>query len=170
MLFDRPTAIGAEPLPPVRSFLLDVGVQELRRPPDPAERRESPLEGIEVRPRAIGGRDLHRLAAAQFDQFRRAFAFERREPKPTDVLIRIDYCGVCHSDLHQVRNEWKGSTYPMVPGHEIVGHVERVGSAVTKLAVGDLAGVGCMVDSCRTCDACKKGLEQYCEVGSARRS
>jgi alcohol dehydrogenase (NADP+) len=96
----------------------------------------------------------------------RPFAFERRELTPTDVLIRIDYCGVCHSDLHQVRNEWKGSTYPMVPGHEIVGHVERVGAAVTKLAVGDFAGVGCMVDACRTCDSCKKGLEQYCEVGS----
>ena len=93
----------------------------------------------------------------------RPFSFERRELRPTDVLIRIDYCGVCHSDLHQVRNEWKGSTYPMVPGHEIVGHVERVGSAVKKLAVGDLAGVGCMVDACRTCESCKKGLEQYCE-------
>ncbi|MEP7126272.1 MAG: NAD(P)-dependent alcohol dehydrogenase [Byssovorax sp.] len=93
----------------------------------------------------------------------RPFSFERRELRPSDVLIRIDYCGVCHSDLHQVRNEWKGSTYPMVPGHEIVGHVERVGSAVKKLAVGDLAGVGCMVDACRTCEACTKGLEQYCE-------
>jgi uncharacterized zinc-type alcohol dehydrogenase-like protein len=96
----------------------------------------------------------------------RPFAFERREPGPKDVLIRIDYCGVCHSDIHQVRNEWKGSTYPMVPGHEIVGHVERVGAEVTKLAVGDFAGVGCMVDSCRTCASCQKGLEQYCEVGS----
>jgi uncharacterized zinc-type alcohol dehydrogenase-like protein len=96
----------------------------------------------------------------------RPFAFERREPGPKDVLIRIDYCGVCHSDIHQVRNEWKGSSYPMVPGHEIVGHVERVGAAVTRLAVGDLAGVGCMVDSCRTCASCQKGLEQYCEVGS----
>jgi uncharacterized zinc-type alcohol dehydrogenase-like protein len=96
----------------------------------------------------------------------RPFVFERREPGATDVLISIDYCGVCHSDLHQVRNEWKGSSYPMVPGHEIVGRVERVGAGVTKLAVGDLAGVGCMVDSCRTCASCKKGLEQYCEVGN----
>lgn len=96
----------------------------------------------------------------------RPYAFERREPGPRDVLIRIDYCGVCHSDLHQVRNEWGSSTYPMVPGHEIVGHVEQVGKDVTKLAVGDFAGVGCMVDACRTCASCQKGLEQYCEVGS----
>ena len=96
----------------------------------------------------------------------RPYAFERRELGPTDVLIQIDYCGVCHSDLHQVRNEWKGSTYPMVPGHEIVGHVERVGAGVKKLAVGDFAGVGCMVDSCRTCPSCLKGLEQYCEGGN----
>ena len=94
----------------------------------------------------------------------RPYAFERRELGPTDVLISIDYCGVCHSDLHQVRNEWKGSTYPMVPGHEIVGHVERVGASVKSFAVGDFAGVGCMVDACRTCESCKKGLEQYCEV------
>ena len=96
----------------------------------------------------------------------RPFAFERREPGAKDVQIRIEYCGVCHSDLHQVRNEWQGSTYPMVPGHEIVGRVERVGAGVTKFAVGDVAGVGCMVDSCRTCRSCTAGLEQYCEVGS----
>jgi uncharacterized zinc-type alcohol dehydrogenase-like protein len=95
----------------------------------------------------------------------RPYAFERRELGPTDVLIQVDYCGVCHSDLHQVRNEWKGSTYPMVPGHEIVGHVARVGASVTKLASGDFAGVGCMVDACRECESCKKGLEQYCERG-----
>ncbi len=107
-------------------------------------------------------------AYAAFDSSNplRPYAFERREPGPRDVLIRIDYCGVCHSDLHQVRNEWASSTYPMVPGHEIVGHVEQVGKDVTKLAVGDFAGVGCMVDACRTCANCQKGLEQYCEVGS----
>jgi uncharacterized zinc-type alcohol dehydrogenase-like protein len=108
--------------------------------------------------------DTKGYAALEASAPLRPFSFQRRELTPTDVLIRIDYCGVCHSDLHQVRNEWKGSTYPMVPGHEIVGHVERVGSAVTKLAVGDFAGVGCMVGSCGTCAACKKGLEQYCEV------
>ena len=91
------------------------------------------------------------------------FAFQRREPGDHDVLIKIHYCGVCHSDLHQVRNEWAGSTYPMVPGHEIVGKVHRVGPKVTKFAIGDAVGVGCMVDSCRTCPSCSKGLEQYCD-------
>src|SRR5690606_9835548 len=79
------------------------------------------------------------------------FEFERRDPGPSDVQIEILYCGVCHSDLHQARDEWGGSQYPMVPGHEIVGRVVRVGDRVTKLKVGDLAGVGCMVDACRTC-------------------
>ena len=87
---------------------------------------------------------------------------ERRAVGPKDVLIDIAFCGVCHSDLHQARNEWSGTTYPCVPGHEIVGKVAKVGDAVTKLAVGDLAGVGCMVDSCRECTSCKAGLEQYC--------
>ncbi len=95
------------------------------------------------------------------------FQFERREPGPKDVLIEILFCGICHSDLHQVRDEWGGSTFPMVPGHEIVGRVARTGAAVTKLKVGDLAGVGCMVDACRTCEPCAKGLEQFCEQGAA---
>ena len=90
------------------------------------------------------------------------FAIERREPLPSDVAIEILYCGVCHSDLHQVRNEWHNSIYPVVPGHEIVGRVVKVGSAVTKFKVGDLAAVGCLVDSCRTCSSCQRGLEQYC--------
>jgi uncharacterized zinc-type alcohol dehydrogenase-like protein len=87
---------------------------------------------------------------------------ERREVGPNDVHIDIAYCGVCHSDLHQARNEWSSTVYPCVPGHEIVGRVAKVGSAVTKLAVGDLAGVGCLVDSCRKCSSCLAGLEQYC--------
>ena len=91
------------------------------------------------------------------------FEFERREPGTTDVQIEILFCGVCHSDLHQVRDEWGGSIYPMVPGHEIVGRVSAVGSGVTKFVVGDLAGVGCMVDSCRSCESCGIGLEQYCD-------
>jgi len=91
------------------------------------------------------------------------FQFERREPGPHDVVIDILYCGVCHSDIHQVRDEWGGSIYPMVPGHEIVGRVSRVGSHVKNFKVGDLAGVGCLVDTCRTCGSCKEGLEQYCE-------
>jgi len=92
------------------------------------------------------------------------FNFERREPGPHDVLIEILYCGICHSDIHQARDEWGGSIYPMVPGHEIVGRVTRVGFQVKRFKVGELAGVGCFVDSCRLCASCKEGLEQYCEV------
>ncbi|MNX10845.1 NADP-dependent alcohol dehydrogenase C 2 [compost metagenome] len=91
---------------------------------------------------------------------------ERRDPGPHDVLIDIRYCGVCHSDLHQVQDEWGGARYPMVPGHEIVGTVSRVGAAVTKWQVGDTVGVGCLVDSCRECEACQAGEEQFCERGS----
>jgi uncharacterized zinc-type alcohol dehydrogenase-like protein len=90
------------------------------------------------------------------------FRFERREPRPDDMAIKILYCGVCHSDLHQARNDWNNSKYPMVPGHEIIGRVTAVGSAVSRFKVGDAVGVGCMVDSCRQCAPCKKGLEQYC--------
>jgi uncharacterized zinc-type alcohol dehydrogenase-like protein len=93
------------------------------------------------------------------------FNLERREPGAHDVQIEILYCGVCHSDIHQVRNEWGGSIYPMVPGHEIVGRVIKVGDQVKKFSVGDLAGVGCFVDSCRTCPNCQEGIEQYCDNG-----
>ena len=93
------------------------------------------------------------------------FSIERREPRANDVEIDILYSGVCHSDLHQVKNEWGNATYPMVPGHEIVGKVTRVGADVKRFKVGDRAGVGCLVDSCRVCDSCKAGLEQYCEKG-----
>ncbi|EJW13423.1 Alcohol dehydrogenase [Rhodovulum sp. PH10] len=93
------------------------------------------------------------------------FTFQRRDPGPTDVVIEILYCGVCHSDIHTVRNEWGGTLYPSLPGHEIVGKVTAVGADVTKFAVGDVAAVGCMVDSCGTCAACREGLEQYCEPG-----
>ncbi|HEX4338179.1 MAG TPA: NAD(P)-dependent alcohol dehydrogenase [Polyangiaceae bacterium] len=91
---------------------------------------------------------------------------ERRGVLPTDVAMDILYCGVCHSDLHQVRNEWSGTTYPCVPGHEIVGRVTKVGERVTRFKVGDLAAVGCMVDSCGVCPNCKLGLEQYCMKGA----
>lgn len=90
------------------------------------------------------------------------FTITRREPTAEDVVIDILYCGVCHSDLHQARNEWHNTTFPCVPGHEIVGRVVRVGAKVTKFKEGDLAAVGCMVDSCRVCENCKRGLEQYC--------
>jgi alcohol dehydrogenase (NADP+) len=87
---------------------------------------------------------------------------ERREPGPRDVVIDILYCGVCHSDVHQARNEWGNSIYPMVPGHEIVGRVSAVGDEVKNFRPGDVAGVGCMVDSCRECEPCRAGMEQFC--------
>jgi uncharacterized zinc-type alcohol dehydrogenase-like protein len=93
------------------------------------------------------------------------FAFERRDPGPADVQIDIVYCGVCHSDLHTARSEWPGTRYPCIPGHEIVGRVARVGGQVSRFRMGDLVGVGCLVDSCRVCASCKEGLEQYCENG-----
>ena len=89
------------------------------------------------------------------------FSFDRRVVGAHDVKIDILYCGVCHSDIHQAHNDWKNSIYPMVPGHEIVGRVTEVGSAVTKFKVGELAGVGCFVDSCRTCPQCVPGIEHY---------
>jgi uncharacterized zinc-type alcohol dehydrogenase-like protein len=92
-----------------------------------------------------------------------SFTFERRNLRPRDVEIKILYCGVCHSDLHTVRNEWKGTLYPCVPGHEIVGQVTNVGEEVKKFNVGDTVAVGCMVDSCRTCRSCQDHLQQYCE-------
>ncbi|CAG4974642.1 NAD(P)-dependent alcohol dehydrogenase [Novilysobacter luteus] len=99
------------------------------------------------------------------DQPLQPIDIERRTPGPGDVQIDIAYCGVCHSDLHTVRSEWGGTRYPCVPGHEIVGQVTAVGSAVTGFKVGDTVGVGCMVDSCQSCSACGDGLEQYCEKG-----
>lgn len=96
------------------------------------------------------------------------FKFERRDPREDDVVIEIEYCGVCHSDLHQVRNDWGFSTYPLVPGHEIVGRISSVGAKVTKFKVNDLVGIGCMVDSCQSCPACYVGLEQYCEEGNTQ--
>jgi uncharacterized zinc-type alcohol dehydrogenase-like protein len=94
------------------------------------------------------------------------FTAERREPRPDDVVIDIAFCGVCHSDLHQARNDWHNSQYPMVPGHEIIGRVSAVGDAVTRFRAGDQVGVGCMVDSCQQCASCDRGLEQYCRNGS----
>ena len=93
------------------------------------------------------------------------FNFQRRDSGAHDVQIQILYCGVCHSDVHIVRNEWHGTTYPCVPGHEIIGRVVKVGAHVKKFKEGDIAAVGCMVDSCRTCENCKDDLEQFCEKG-----
>lgn len=94
------------------------------------------------------------------------FKFSRRELKEQDVLVEIQFCGVCHSDIHSVRNEWNNAVYPMVPGHEIIGRVAEVGPGVTRFRAGDLVGVGVIIDSCRSCASCRAGDEQYCEVGA----
>jgi uncharacterized zinc-type alcohol dehydrogenase-like protein len=107
-------------------------------------------------------------AASAVNQPLAPLTIDRREPGDSDVLIDVLFCGICHSDIHQVRDEWGGSLFPMVPGHEIVGHVKAVGSKVRKHKVGDLVGVGCMVDSCRVCGSCEQHHEQFCEKGSAQ--
>lgn len=108
----------------------------------------------------------HGYAAQQATTPLAPFSFMRRDPKEHDVVIDIEYCGVCHSDIHMTRNEWGHATYPMVPGHEIVGRVTGVGSAVSRFKVGDRVGVGVIIDSCRTCPSCKNNEEQYCEIGT----
>jgi uncharacterized zinc-type alcohol dehydrogenase-like protein len=95
------------------------------------------------------------------------WTLERREPGEKDVVLDVLFCGVCHSDIHQARDEWGGALFPMVPGHEIIGRVTKVGAKVTGFKPGDLAGVGCMVDSCRTCAPCQRHLEQFCQKGAA---
>src|SRR5271155_1048765 len=104
-------------------------------------------------------------AAKQAKAASEPFSFARRDPFRSDVVIAIEFSGICHSDVHQVNNDWFPGIFPMVPGHEIVGRVSHVGAAVRKFKLGDLAGVGTMVDSCRVCENCKMGLENYCEVG-----
>ena len=106
-------------------------------------------------------------ATTAADQKLAPFEVDRREVGPLDVQIDILFSGICHSDIHQARGEWGNSKFPMVPGHEIVGRVTKVGAKVTKLKVGDIAGVGCMVDSCRTCAPCEHGDEQFCLAGPA---
>ncbi|MBP6217284.1 MAG: NAD(P)-dependent alcohol dehydrogenase [Oligoflexales bacterium] len=108
---------------------------------------------------------VHGYAAKSKSAALSPYTFERREPGEHELAIEIQFCGVCHSDIHQVRDEWGGSIFPMVPGHEIVGNVSRIGSKVKKFSMGDLVGVGCIVDSCRTCQPCKSGEEQYCDEG-----
>lgn len=104
-------------------------------------------------------------AAAAADAQLAPIDFQRRAPREDDVVIDIDWCGICHSDVHTARNEWHGTVYPCVPGHEIIGTVREVGPGVTRFAAGDTVGVGCLVDSCRECDACERGLEQFCRRG-----
>lgn len=110
-------------------------------------------------------KNVKAFGAAAADAPLKEMNIQRREVTAKDIEIEILYCGVCHSDLHTARNDWGGTVYPAVPGHEIVGKVTKVGSEVTKIKVGDFAGVGCLVDSCRTCDSCKQDLEQYCLTG-----
>src|SRR5215207_2905298 len=119
-------------------------------------------EGI----KAVNAKQVKGFGTEAADAPLQQLNIRRRRPMPHDVEIEILYCGVCHSDLHTVRNEWHGTVYPCVPGHEIVGRIVSVGNHVKKFKVGDHAAVGCMVDSCRECDYCKEGLEQYCEVGN----
>jgi uncharacterized zinc-type alcohol dehydrogenase-like protein len=107
----------------------------------------------------------HGYGATSADSPLAPFDIQRRDLREHDVQIEVLFCGVCHSDLHQARDEWRNTIYPVVPGHEIVGRVTQVGSAVTRYKSGDLVGVGCLVDSCRTCASCAEGLEQYCENG-----
>ena len=123
-----------------------------------------------VRATAEGGttiptKDIRAFGSESAHEQLKQLNIKRRKPTPHDVEIEILYCGVCHSDLHTVRNEWHGTIYPCVPGHEIVGRVVSAGNHVTKFKTGDLAAVGCLVDSCRQCDYCKDDLEQYCEAG-----
>ena len=104
------------------------------------------------------------FAALSADKPLKLLEIERRNPRANEIAIDILYCGVCHSDVHQARNEWHNTVYPCVPGHEIVGKVTKVGAAVKKFKKGDIAAVGCLVDSCRTCGACRENLEQHCET------
>jgi uncharacterized zinc-type alcohol dehydrogenase-like protein len=122
---------------------------------------KSTAEGVKV----INAKQVKAFGNKAADAPLNELTINRRTPTAHDVEIEILYCGVCHSDLHTARNEWHGTMYPCVPGHEIVGKVVSVGNHVSKFKVGDYAAVGCMVDSCRDCDYCKEGLEQYCEPG-----
>jgi len=106
------------------------------------------------------------FAAQSADTSLAPFRFERRDPRADDVVLDIMYCGVCHTDIHLARNEWQSSAFPIVPGHEIIGRVSAVGSEVTRFKVGDMVGVGCLVDSCHHCAACEQGLEQFCAKGA----
>src|SRR5690348_6051988 len=106
--------------------------------------------------------NVHGYAASSPTSALAPLRFERRDPRPDDVVIDILYCGVCHSDIHSARNDWGGAGYPLVPGHEIVGKVASVGRQVKRFKAGDTVGVGCLVDSCQQCAACSRGEENYC--------
>jgi len=108
---------------------------------------------------------VNAYAAMKAKEQLKPYQIDRRDPRPNDVVIEIKYCGICHSDVHQARDEWGGSIYPMVPGHEIAGVITKVGASVTHFKAGDRVGVGCFVNSCRVCSSCKEGLEQYRDKG-----
>ncbi|WP_457950613.1 NAD(P)-dependent alcohol dehydrogenase [Pseudarthrobacter sp. alpha12b] len=135
--------------------------------PPPLANPISPADDATSTGTAAGGAGVRAAAygAVSGDSGLVPLTVARRAPKADDVEIAIEFCGLCHSDVHATRGEWGGQTYPLVPGHEIVGTVSRTGSNVTDFAVGDRVGVGCMVDSCRECESCLDGLEQYCENG-----
>jgi uncharacterized zinc-type alcohol dehydrogenase-like protein len=138
--------------------------QEPRRHDPPAQgSRHGPI--IASSPRQESGMTTKAYGARAADKPLEPMDIQRREPGPHDVQIEIQYCGVCHSDLHTVRSEWPGTLYPCVPGHEIVGHVTAVGKDVKNFKVGETVAVGCLVGSCKHCRACDEGLEQYCEKG-----
>src|SRR5215475_14796042 len=107
--------------------------------------------------------DSHGYAAQQAHTPLAPFSFKRRDPGPQDVVLELTHCGICHSDIHYARNDWGFTQFPVVPGHEIVGRVTHTGSAVTKFKVGDVAAIGCLVDSCRRCSPCETGNEHMCE-------
>jgi uncharacterized zinc-type alcohol dehydrogenase-like protein len=137
----------------------------LARPVSPAGVSESSAPAAPAVPDSGSGRLAAAYGAVSGDSGLVPLTLARRAPKADDVEIAIEFCGLCHSDVHATRGEWGAQNYPLVPGHEIVGTVSRVGSAVDDFSPGDLVGVGCMVDSCRECDSCLDGLEQYCENG-----
>jgi uncharacterized zinc-type alcohol dehydrogenase-like protein len=137
----------------------------LARPVSPAGVGESSAPAAPAVPDSGSGRFAAAYGAVSGDSGLVPLTLARRVPKADDVEIAIEFCGLCHSDVHATRGEWGAQNYPLVPGHEIVGRVSRVGSAVDDFSPGDLVGVGCMVDSCRECDSCLDGLEQYCENG-----
>lgn len=131
----------------------------------PASNPDTPLYNITTNDKRNLTMNVLGYAAQSADTPLAPFQFTRRDPRPDDVVMEVLYCGVCHSDLHMTRNDWGMSKYPVIPGHEVIGRVISVGQNVTKFKVGDYAGIGCMVDSCRECDPCQHGLEQYCENG-----
>jgi alcohol dehydrogenase (NADP+) len=125
--------------------------------------REQVQQQAAAKPQAPLVREARAYGTSAPDALLGPMTIKRRDPRPQDLQIDILYCGICHSDLHQARNEWQNTVYPCVPGHEIIGRVVKAGSAVKKFKEGDLAGVGCLVDSCRTCASCRDGFEQFCE-------